>query len=621
MQFALVTSPGLTVALALLAGVASQSISHHLRLPGIVILLAVGVALGPDGAGFVQPAALGAGLTTLIGFAVAVILFEGGMNLSLSRLQREQRPIRRLVTLGAVITAVGAGSLAYGVLHWDWRLALLFGSLMIVTGPTVVTPLLRRLKVEHTSATVLEAEGLLGDAVGAIVAALALEFVVGPSAIGAGKAVGFIALHLGFGTALGVAAGLALSVVLRMRRVIPEGLENVFTLALVVTLFQLSNALVHETGIAAAVAAGVTVGNRNTPVLRELMEFKEQLTTMLIGMLFVLLAADVRLSDVYALGWPGVLVVAGLIAVVRPLNVALSTVGTALSWRQRMFVGWIAPRGIVAAAVASLLAGRLADHGIPSGDAFRALVFLVIAATVLSAGISGGFAAQLLKLRRPQGVGWVILGAHELARALARALQTEEHEVICIDTNAAACQAAERDGLRVIFANGLEERTLLRAGIDTRAGAVGLTPNDEVNVLFVQRVKQVGRLGRLYAAVGGMEHASTLKLLHETGGQALFGHAVEIEPWLRMLRNQDTVLCRYRLGDPVPGENPASFPATMLALALHRDDVPRPMGEQSKLQKGDEVVCVVPTEAQNSALLWMADRGWAAVEPAVTAIP
>jgi voltage-gated potassium channel Kch len=276
---------------------------------------------------------------------------------------------------------------------------------------------------------------------------------------------------------------------------------------------------------------------------------------------------------------------------------------------------------MAAAAVSSLFDVRLAAHLIPGGEAFRALVFLVIAATVLSAGITGGFVAQALRLRRPQGVGWVILGAHELARVLARALQTGEHEAVCIDTNAAACQAAEREGLRVLFANGLEERTLLRAGIDTCAGAVGLTLNDGVNVRFIQRVKQVGRLNRLYAALGGAEHAATLKLLHAAGGKLLFGHDVEIEPWLHLLRGNAATLCRYRLGEPTAGENPGSFPASLLALALHRDGEPGPVGEQPKFQQGDEVLCVVPTEAQDSVLLWMADRGWSAVEPVVAARP
>lgn len=614
------SNPGMAVALALLAGVAAQSIAQHLRLPGIVILLALGVVLGPDVLDWVRPQALGAGLNTLVGFAVAVILFEGGMNLSLARLRREQRPIRRLVTWGALVTAVGAGALAWALLGWDWHLALPFGALMIVTGPTVISPLLRRLKVEHSTATVLEAEGLLGDAVGAIVAAVALEVVLSPAAMTPLRALGAVALHLGFGTAFGVATGLGLSLLLRRRGVIPEGLENVVTLALVVMLFQASNAILRESGIAAAVAAGVTVGNRGSPAQRELLEFKEQLTVMLIGVLFVLLAADVRLAQVYALGWPGVGVVAGLMALVRPLDVALSTLGTPLSWRQRTFVAWIGPRGIIAAAVSSLFAASLAAHGFAGGEQFRALVFLVIASTVLSAGLTGGTIAQLLRLRRPQGVGWVILGAHELARALAKALQTDEHEVICIDTNSTACQAAESEGLRVLFANGLEERTLLRAGIDTRAGAVALTPNDEVNVLFIQRVKQVGRLQALYAAVGGQDHAGTLKLLHETGGVALFGHALEIEPWLRHLRAGDAAFSRYRLGEPTPGENPGAFPASLLALAAHRDGVPRPVGEGLRYQKGDEVVCLAQKDGLNSALAWMADRGWVPVEPALNPV-
>jgi hypothetical protein len=318
---------------------------------------------------------------------------------------------------------------------------------------------------------------------------------------------------------------------------------------------------------------------------------------------------------VQALGRPAVWLVLGLMLLVRPLNVAVSTLGTALTGRQRVFIAWIAPRGFVAAAVASLVDVRLEAHHLPDGDTFRALVFLVIAATGLSAGITGGWVAQALRLRRPLGVGWVILGAHELARALARALQTEEHEAVCIDTNAAACQAAESEGLPVLFANGLEERTLLRAGIDTRAGAVGLTPNGEVNVQFIQRVKQVGRLNSLHAALDGNEPAATLKRLHELGGKVLFGHDVEIEPWLRLLRNNGAILCRYRLGELTPGENPASFPASLLALALHRDGEPRPVGERPKFQQGDEVVCLVPTEGRDSVALWMADRGWSAMEP------
>jgi len=295
-------SAALTVALALAAGMAGQSIAHHLRLPGIVVLLLLGVALGPDGANLVRPAELGDGLHALVGFAVAVILFEGGMSLDLRRLRRSERAIRGLVTVGALVSLILGTLLVRLGLGWDWSRSLLFGTLVIVTGPTVVTPLLRRLKVKKPVSTVLEAEGVLIDAVGAITAAVALEVVLSPSDQGMALAVPAILGRLLFGIAVGVGGGGLLALLLRFRGVIPEGLETVMTLSCAVLVFEGSNAVVHESGIAAVTVAGLVVGNSHTHVARELREFKEQLTTLFIGMLFVLLVADVRMADILALG-------------------------------------------------------------------------------------------------------------------------------------------------------------------------------------------------------------------------------------------------------------------------------------------------------------------------------
>ena len=479
----------------------AQALAYHLRVPGIVLLLAVGVLLGPDGVGIIHPGSLGPALNILTGFAVAVILFEGGINLKFRRLKRAQRSIRQLIMVGGAVTAAGGAAAAHFIMDWPWKTALLFGTLVMVTGPTVINPLLKRLKVKRQVATVLEAEGVLIDALGAVVAVVALETALGP-AHGSPLVWGWhVVSRLAFGALAGGAAGLLLIFLYRVRRLIPEGTANVFTLSIVLALFQGANAILSESGIAAVTMAGLVIGNLSSRALRDLVEFKEELTVLLIGMLFVLLAADVRLAQVLALGWPGLGVVLVLMFIVRPAAVAAGTVFSELGWRERWFIAWIGPRGIVAAAVASFFAAEFTARGIEGGYELRALVFLVIAVTVVFAGLTGGPMAGLLGLRRPRRKGWVILGANALARAVALLFKENGQEVVCIDANPDHCAAAENDCTRVLCGNGLEARSLLRAEIDTRRGALALTPNDEVNYLFVQKVKEETREVPLYVAL------------------------------------------------------------------------------------------------------------------------
>jgi len=443
LEHLVVPDAALTVAWSLLAGVVAQSLARHLRLPGIVLLLAAGVLLGPDGLGLVHPAMLGPGLSVLVSFAVAVVLFEGGLNLDLRRLRREANTIRRLVVLGALITGLGGAVAARFLMGWPWFLSLLFGSLVIVTGPTVITPLLRRIKVRRSVATILEAEGVLIDPVGAIIAILVLEVVLNSADPGGGSELASFAMRVGVGAVVGVVGGLVRAVLLRFRKLVPEEMQNVFALAMVFVIFQTSDAIQHESGILAVTVAGLIFGNLGSKALRELKEFKEQLTLMLIGLLFVLLAADVRVHQVMALGKAGLLTVVALMVLVRPLNILVCTWGTSLTWRQRLFLSWLAPRGIVAAAMATLFAQSLSRAGMPGGEDLKALVFMVIAVTVLIQGLTGGWLARALGLRRPSNQGYVILGANPLALALGDGLGASGEEVVFVDTNPEHCHEAQ----------------------------------------------------------------------------------------------------------------------------------------------------------------------------------
>jgi len=612
------SNPALTIALALAAGIVAQSVAHHLRIPGIVLLLITGVLLGPDVGGVIRPETMGSALGIITGFAVAVILFEGGLNLKIQRLKRERRAIRQMITIGGAVTVAGGMLTARWLFGWDWRTSVLFGTLVMVTGPTVINPLLRRFKVKRNVSVVLEAEGVLLDAVGAVVAMVALEVALSAQAGPVETAV-MLVTRLGFGTLLGLSVGLLLVTLLKRRNLVPEGTENVFTLCLILAMFQGANVLLPESGIVAVTVAGVVFGNFQTHIQRELVEFKEALTVMLIGMLFILLAADVRLDEVYALGIPGIITVLVLIFVVRPLNVIVGTFGTKLNWREKCFIGWIGPRGIVAAAVASLFAVQLNTYGIAGGNELRALVFMVITVTVLSAGLTGGLAAQILNLRRPSNSGWVILGANELARATAKILLENNEEVICIDANPDICQAAEQDCTRVIFGNGLKTHYLLRAEIDTRAGAIAITSNEEVNLLFIKKVREEAKLQHLFMSLQYPYESVTPDMVHQTGSQVLFGSSRDIDFWSVRIRKGMVSLERWQvqktaantknegensLGDPFLSDNSG------IPLAVQRNGRKFPVGDSTQFRDGDEVVYIVSLEQAEKAHEHLQALGW-----------
>jgi NhaP-type Na+/H+ or K+/H+ antiporter len=608
------SDPALTIALALAAGMLATTLARHLRVPSIVLLLATGVLLGPDLLGIVRPDRLGASLQALVGFAVAVILFEGGMNLNFQRLRQEGRTIRWLITLGALITAAGGALAAHFILGWEWIPSILFGTLVIVTGPTVVTPLLRRFKVKERVATVLEAEGVLIDAVGAIIAVVALELALAPAGRSLALGAWDVFLRLGVGAALGAAGGYVITLLLRHEKTVPEGLESVFTLALVLALFQVSNAILSETGIVTVVAAGLVVGNRvRSQPLTELREFKEQLTVMLIGLLFVLLAADVRMSEVRALGWPGVLTVLALMLVVRPVQVAVCTYRSDLTLRERSFLAWLAPRGIVAAAVSSLFAQTLAAEGIPGGDALRAMVFLVIALTVSIQGLTGGFVADLLGLRRRSNTGYVILGANGLARAVGRVLRDGGEEVIFVDSNPEACREAQEEGFRVIQGSALEERIQQAAELDIRAGCLGVTSNEEVNLLFARRARKDWKVPRVWVALRREHVGLDEEIVQRLGARILFGEPHQINLWTLHLERGLAATERWRrtASDPEPALTRQGLENLLLPLAVQRNKKVFPMDDQVTPRKGDLLHLAIHEPTRGEAEAWLNAHGWA----------
>ena len=610
----------LVVAVALAAGMVIQSVARLAHVPAIVLLLAAGAGLGPAGLAWVQPAALGDGLFVLVDFAVAIILFEGALNLDVARLRREERVIRRLVTTGALITLVGAAVAARVWLEWPWTLALLFGSLVVVTGPTVVGPLVRNLRLRPRMQTVLEAEGVFIDPIGAVLAVLVLEATLATDSFGMAAGMRDLAARLLVGLGFGLVGGFGLTLVLRLA-VLLRGLENVLVLALVTLLFHLADHIVGQSGLIAVTAAGVIVGNFENPIIEDLREFKDQLTLLLIGALFILLAADVGVAEVQALGWNGVAVVVTLIVVVRPAGVWLLTHGVDLSVRERFFLSALAPRGIVAAAIASLIARTLDERGIAGGDDLRALVFLVIAGTVVAAGALAWPLAAALRLRLPARDRVAILGAQGLGLALATELRQAGASVVLIDADPSRCQAAERQEFTVIFGDGLQERTLRRARIELVGTVVGATFNDNLNSQFVRYARQAFGVPKGLVSVGAAEGGQPPAHVSRHGADMLFDGPHDQERWDVRWRQKDVTVLPFEFHPPSEAPPNDSTPPPPLEgrqepsdvfviLTIQRNRRVAPMALSFKPRSQDRAAIAIHLRSEPQALARLATLGW-----------
>lgn len=617
-------SAGLTVAVALAAGVLAQSLSRQLRLPGIALLLATGAALGPEVAGWIAPDSLGDGLFALVDFGVAIVLFEGGLNLEWSRLRRQEAVIRKLITVGALATLVGATGVAWLVLDWGWRLSLLFGSLVVVTGPTVVSPLLRDMRLHPRMRTILEAEGVLIDPIGALLAAFMLQVVAAPT-VGTIAAQGFgVAASIAFGLAAGGVVGLVLIGALRYRFVVATGYENIFTLAVVVLAFQLCDAVIAHSGLTAVTVAGVVVGNVETRVGRDLREFKDRLTVMLVGLLFVLLAADVALDDVRALGGGGLVVLGALVLVIRPVSVWVATRGVSLTMRERGFIAWIAPRGIIAAAIASITAATLDAEGIAGGGALRALVFLTIAGTVVLAGATARGMAWSLGLLLSRRDRVAILGATGLGLALATELRRAEVTVVFLETDPKRSRTAEEAGFAVVFGDPLEERTMLRAQPALVGTAVGTTFNEHLNNVFVRQALELFDVPSGYVAMDALIGEGPAAYMAPGAADVLFDGPHDGERWDVRWRHGDMQVKwlvygtrptpAFPDGDPRPAApvaRGASPQERYVMLTVSRGKQVSPMRMGFSPRPGDVAAVAFYVAERAQALEVLAGLGWA----------
>jgi NhaP-type Na+/H+ or K+/H+ antiporter len=472
------------LALVIILGISSQWVAWRIKLPSILLLLVVGLVTGPLLGIIDTNELLGDLLFPIVSLSVAVILFEGGLSLRWEDVRETHRTVRNLITIGALITWLTSSFAAHTILNLDTELSLLLGATLVVTGPTVVTPLLNQIRPSPRVGSVLRWEGIMIDPVGAILAVLIFEEILaGDANPGFTQAITSLVNTILIGGVIGAVTGRTL-IIMFSRYWIPDQLQNPVTLMAVVGAFTISNLLQPEAGLLTVTVMGMVMTNQKRVDLEHIIAFKEALQILLISALFILLAARIDPVDLKELGTGGVLFVVALVLIIRPLSVWISTLRSPLSWQERVFISWMAPRGIVAASVASIFSLELVEHGHPGAEILVPITFSVIISTVILYGLTAGFVARKLGLvqENPQGV--LIIGAHNWVRKIALQLQKAGFRVLMLDTNNTNVEQALSDGLEAIHASAvstLESEDNL--GLNGIGRLLAMTPNDAINAL------------------------------------------------------------------------------------------------------------------------------------------
>ncbi len=471
-----------TLALVAVLGLAAQWVGWLLRVPSIVLLIVFGLLAGPV-LGIVRPAeTLGEAFRPLIQLGVAAILFEGGLTLRLGELRKAASGVVRLISASMVLSLVFGVAAAHWVGALSWPVAVVFGAIVVVTGPTVILPLLRQARLLRRPASYLKWEGIVNDPAGALLAVVAFQYFVGAESASVGDSLASLLLGLGVALALGTAGGWLLGRAF-LAGLVPEYLKGPLALAAALGTYAVSNLVLEEAGLVAATAMGLVLGNMGLPGINEIRRFKEYVAVLLVSGIFILLTADLDPAIMLALDWRSVALLAAILFVVRPAAVWLATVGADMTWQERALVGWIAPRGVVAAAVAGLFGPALAEHGHSGGELLLPLVFALILVTVVLHGFSLGWLARRLGLSAPAEGGLLIAGAGPWSTGLAAALHAQEVPVLLADNSWHRLRAARLAGVPAWFGELLSEEAEVSLETAGFGSLLAVTNNDAYNAL------------------------------------------------------------------------------------------------------------------------------------------
>ncbi|MDO5978965.1 cation:proton antiporter [Flavivirga spongiicola] len=496
----------------IILGILAQWFAWKFKIPAILPLILIGLLVGPiaaeflseDGSKWIEPIwdgkqglFPGEGLFYFVSLAISIILFEGGLTLKRSEIKNVGPVITKLITLGSAVTFFGAGILARFIFELSWELSFLFSGLIIVTGPTVITPILRNIPLKKDISTVLKWEGILIDPIGALVAVLVFEFisVEGDSGFTKTALIEFGKIIL-FGTTFGFTFAHALAFAIN-KKLIPHYLLNVVSLSVVLLVFVESEIFAHESGLLAVVVMGMVLGNGKLENIKELLYFKESLSVLLISILFILLAANINIEDLMLLySWKTVLLFAAVVFIIRPLAVFLSTSKSKLKTNEKVFISWVGPRGIVAAGIASLFGSKLMKQGVEGAEYITPLVFMIVLGTVLLNATTARAFAKVAGVFLKKSEGILILGASQVSRLIGQYLMDNQRHVVLIDSNQTNIQIAQELGLEAINTDIYSETLGDNIELNDVGFLMALTGSADINKYVIDKFgKQFGENG------------------------------------------------------------------------------------------------------------------------------
>lgn len=478
-----------TVIFALNVGILALWLSDWVRLPGLIFYIILGVLMGPFFLNLVRPDSLGTLLPVIIELGVALIMFEGAIHLNISQYRSVSQAIRRLLTVGVLITVLSLMLLTKWFFGWPWGICVLFGLLMAVTGPTVIAPIIRKIPLKEPIGSILHWESILLEPLVVVGAILTVEFLIHSEITLLDSLLRLLKITF-WGALVGGISGWLLSLLFRKHPPKQEGLRNLMMVALALLIFAISNLVSPDSGLLAVVFAGFIIGNSNIPSLYEIKQFKEAVIRVMIAFLFVLLSAKLNWNMLIDFSLPVVFLLVSVIFLIRPLTVFASLKGTGIPMPSKIFLSLTAPRGLVAASLASLLTLLFTKQGAQSGEQFEILAYQVIFVTVLVQSLWSKPLAKLLKVLEGEKRGFMIVGAHPLGVGLAQWMKSKGIEALLVDRDSYDIYLARKKGLPAEKGDALNESFIEELPLMAIGHHLALTSNDEVNTLSCQLMKR-----------------------------------------------------------------------------------------------------------------------------------